>query len=180
MGLDESYNGPGLALQRWVRSCDPRSGDGHRRAMMDSLHNKGGIWQEADFAAISRQGDDGERAVDSLLDCRSRLLAEYNFSGRSGRLVKNYARSVKSSGNVNETTLYRSVLGPFGLASNILNGVSLRMMLGFTRTGGPMMRGFQGMLVPPAGIGKIPNMFNGRIHDHHEVVAIFNELDSRF
>jgi hypothetical protein len=61
-----------------------------------------------------------------------------------------------------------------------MNGVSLRMMLGFTRTGGPMMRGFQGMLVPPAGIGKIPDMFNVRIHDHHEVVAIFNELDTRF
>lgn len=180
MGIDDSYNGPGLALQRWVRSCDPRSGVGHRSAMMDSLQNKGGIWQEADFAAISRQGNDGEKAVDSLLDCRARLLAEYNFTGRSGRLVKNYARSVKSSGNVNETTLYRTVLGPFGLASNIMNGVSLRMMLGFTRTGGPMMRGFQGMLVPPAGIGKIPDMFNARIHDHHEVVAIFNELDTRF
>ncbi len=180
MGLDDSYNGPGLALQRWVRSCDPRSGESHRGAMMDSLQNKGGIWQEADFATISRQGADGERAVDSLLDCRARLLAEYNFSGRFGRLVKSYASSVKASGNVNETTLYRTVLGPFGLASNIMNGVSLRMMLGFTRTGGPMMRGFQGMLVPPAGIGKIPDMFNARIHDHHEVVAIFNELDSRF
>jgi flavodoxin/succinate dehydrogenase/fumarate reductase-like Fe-S protein len=180
MGIDDSYNGPGLALQRWVRSCDPRSGDDHRSAMMDSLQNKGGIWQEADFAALSRQGADGEKAVDSLLDCRARLLAEYNFSGRCGRLVKNYARSVKASGNVNETTLYRTVLGPFGLASNIMNGVSLRMMLGFTRTGGPMMRGFQGMLVPPAGIGKIPDMFNARIHDHYEVVAIFNELDSRF
>ena len=39
---------------------------------------------------------------------------------------------------------------------------------------------FQGMLVPPAGIGKIPNMFNGKVNNHHEVVAIFNELDGRF
>ena len=94
--------------------------------------------------------------------------------------MKNYSRSVKLSGNVNETTLYRSVLGPLGLGSNLLNGVSLRMMLGFTRNGGPIMRGFQGMLVPPAGIGKIPNMFNGKVNNHHEVVAIFNELDGRF
>ena len=71
-------------------------------------------------------------------------------------------------------------MGPLGLGSNIMNGVSLRMMLGFTRNGGPMMRGFQGMLIPPAGIGKIPDMFNTKVANHHEVVAIFNELDRRF
>ena len=111
---------------------------------------------------------------------RARLLSEYKFAGKTGRMVRSYSRSVKMSGNVNETTLYRQVLGPLGLGSNIMNGVSLRMMLGFTRNGGPLMRNFQGMLVPPAGIGKIPDMFNSKVHNHHEVVAIFNELDPRF
>jgi len=178
--VDEDYSGPGLALQRWVRSQDPRSGDKHVKQMFELMQKKGGVWDEADISSIQRHGIDGSQAADSLYEARARLLAEYKFTGRSGRLVKHYSRSVKMSGNVNETTLYRSVLGPLGLGSNIMNGVSLRMMLGFTRNGGPMMRGFQGMLVPPAGIGKIPNMFNGKVANHHEVVAIFNELDSRF
>ncbi len=178
--VDEEYSGPGIALQRWVRSQDPRSGEGHVKQMFELMQRKGGVWDEADISSIQRHGIDGSQAADSLYAARARLLAEYKFTGRSGRLVKHYSRSVKMSGNVNETTLYRSVLGPLGLGSNIMNGVSLRMMLGFTRNGGPMMRGFQGMLVPPAGIGKIPNMFNGKVANHHEVVAIFNELDSRF
>ncbi len=178
--VDEGYEGPGIALQRWVRSQDPRSGKRHVKQMFDLMQGKGGIWAEADISSIQRHGIDGSQAADSLYSARSRLLSEYKFTGKSGRLVKNYSRSVKLSGNVNETTLYRSVLGPLGLGSNLLNGVSLRMMLGFTRNGGPIMRGFQGMLVPPAGIGKIPNMFNGKVNNHHEVVAIFNELDGRF
>mgnify|MGYP001174403269 CR=1 FL=1 len=178
--VDDEYSGPGIALQRWVRSQDPRSGVKHVKQMFSLMQNKGGIWDEADISSIHRHGIDGSQAADALYEARSRLLAEYKFTGRTGRLVKNYSRSVKMSGNVNETTLYRSVLGPLGLGSNLMNGVSLRMMLGFTRNGGPMMRGFQGMLVPPAGIGKIPNMFNGKVANHHEVVAIFNELDSRF
>ena len=178
--VDEGYDGPGIALQRWVRSQDPRSGKRHVKQMFDLMQGKGGIWAEADISSIQRHGIDGSQAADSLYSARSRLLSEYKFTGKSGRLVKNYSRSVKLSGNVNETTLYRSVLGPLGLGSNLMNGVSLRMMLGFTRNGGPIMRGFQGMLVPPAGIGKIPNMFNGKVNNHHEVVAIFNELDGRF
>ena len=178
--VDDEYSGPGIALQRWVRSQDPRSGEDHVKQMFELMQRKGGVWDEADISSIQRHGIDGSQAADSLYAARARLLAEYRFTGRSGRLVKHYSRSVKMSGNVNETTLYRSVLGPLGLGSNIMNGVSLRMMLGFTRNGGPMMRGFQGMLVPPAGIGKIPNMFNSKVNNHHEVVAIFNELDSRF
>tara|TARA_B100000700_G_scaffold39492_2_gene39747 strand:+ start:636 stop:2807 length:2172 start_codon:yes stop_codon:yes gene_type:complete len=178
--VDDEYSGPGIALQRWVRSQDPRSGEDHVKQMFELMQRKGGVWDEADISSIQRHGIDGSQAADSLYAARARLLAEYKFTGRSGRLVKHYSRSVKMSGNVNETTLYRSVLGPLGLGSNIMNGVSLRMMLGFTRNGGPMMRGFQGMLVPPAGIGKIPNMFNSKVNNHHEVVAIFNELDSRF
>ena len=178
--VDDEYSGPGIALQRWVRSQDPRSGVKHVKKMFELMQKKGGVWDEADISSIQRHGIDGSQAADSLYEARARLLAEYKFTGRSGRLVKHYSRSVKMSGNVNETTLYRSVLGPLGLGSNIMNGVSLRMMLGFTRNGGPIMRGFQGMLIPPAGIGKIPNMFNGKVANHHEVVAIFNELDSRF
>ena len=178
--VDSVYSGPGIALQRWVRSQDPRSGDSHVKKMFGLMQGKGGVWDEADISSIHRHGIDGSQAADSLYAARARLLAEFKFSGKSGRLVKAYSRSVKMSGNVNETTLYRSVLGPLGLGSNIMNGVSLRMMLGFTRNGGPLMRGFQGMLVPPAGIGKIPNMFNGKVANHHQVVAIFNELDRRF
>jgi flavodoxin/succinate dehydrogenase/fumarate reductase-like Fe-S protein/ferredoxin len=178
--VDSVYSGPGIALQRWVRSQDPRSGDTHVKKMFGLMQGKGGVWDEADISSIHRHGIDGSQAADSLYAARARLLAEFKFSGKSGRLVKVYSRSVKMSGNVNETTLYRSVLGPLGLGSNIMNGVSLRMMLGFTRNGGPLMRGFQGMLVPPAGIGKIPNMFNGKVANHHQVVAIFNELDRRF
>ncbi|MDP6869309.1 MAG: flavodoxin domain-containing protein [Candidatus Poseidoniaceae archaeon] len=178
--VDSDYEGPGIALQRWVRSQDSRSGQNHTRSMFELLQRKGGVWDEADISSIHRHGIDGSQAADSIFAARARLLAEYKFTGKPGRLVKNYSRSLKSSGNVNETTLYRSVLGPLGLGSNIMNGVSLRMVLGFTRNGGPMMRGFQGMLVPPAGIGKIPNMFNSKVVNHHEVVAIFNELDRRF
>ena len=178
--VDEVYSGPGIALQRWVRSQDPRSGNSHLKHMFDLMQGKGGVWAEADISSIQRHGIDGSQAADSMYDARARLLAEYKFTGKTGRLVKNYSRSVKMSGNVNETTLYRSVLGPLGLGSNIMNGVSLRMMLGFTRNGGPMMRGFQGMLVPPAGIGKMPDMFNSKVANHHQVVAIFNELDGRF
>jgi hypothetical protein len=178
--VDSLYSGPGIGLQRWVRSQDPRSGGSHVKKMFGLMQGKGGVWDEADISSINRHGIDGSQAADSLYAARARLLAEFKFSGKSGRLVKVYSRSVKMSGNVNETTLYRSVLGPLGLGSNIMNGVSLRMLLGFTRNGGPMMRGFQGMLVPPAGIGKIPNMFNGKVANHHQVVAIFNELDRRF
>ncbi|MED6338674.1 MAG: hypothetical protein VYC12_06575, partial [Candidatus Thermoplasmatota archaeon] len=178
--VDSNYSGPGIALQRWVRTQDPRSGISHKFSMFELLQRSGGVWDEADISSIHRHGIDGSQAADAMFAARARLLAEYKFRGKTGRLVKNYSRSLKASGNVNETTLYRSVLGPLGLGSNIMNGVSLRMALGFTRNGGPMMRGFQGMLVPPAGIGKIPNMFNAKVVNHHEVVAIFNELDRRF
>ena len=113
---DSKYRGPGLNLLEWARSQDPRVGSKQRKAIMESLQTHGGVWDEADLSPLSRHGKSGQIAADSLYDARSRLLAEFNFIGRPGRLAKNYARSVKSSGNVNETTLYRTVLGPFGLA----------------------------------------------------------------
>ena len=82
---------------------------------------------------------------------------------------------------VNETTLYRTVLGPIGLLSNALSGVSARMIGGFTRTGRPMFNEMLGMIAPPAGIGKMPKQFNSdTVANHHEVVSIFNEMDGRF
>ena len=177
---DASYLGPGICMQRWVRSLDPRLSTQARSSLLDSLQGAGGIWAEADIASIARHGKTGDHAAEVLDDLRSSLLARHRFAGRQGKLVKWYARSVKLSGKVNETTLYRNAYGPIGLASNIINGVSARMALGFTRTGGPMFRSLQALIVPPAGIGKIPDMINTKIHDHHEVVALFNEFDRRF
>ena len=54
------------------------------------------------------------------------------------------------------------------------------MMLAFTRNGGPPIRSLQALLLPPAGVGRIPNMINSKVDAHHEVVSIFNELDQRF
>jgi len=36
------------------------------------------------------------------------------------------------------------------------------------------------MVAPPAGIGKMPRQFNTSVENHHQVVAIFNEMDGRF
>ena len=78
---------------------------------MASLQGKGGIWGEADSASIARHGVTGALLSNTLNDARSRLLTEYKNAGRHGRLVKWYGRSVKWSGKLNETTLYRQVLG---------------------------------------------------------------------
>ena len=178
--FDTDYEGPGIHLQRWIRINDPRTSAKHRSQLMASLQGKGGIWNEADSASIARHGAAGAALADTLNDARSLLLSEYKNAGKHGRLVKWYGRSVKWSGKLNETTLYRQVLGPLGLVSNVFSGVSARMMLGFTRTGGPPIRSLQALLLPPAGVGKIPNMFNGKVEGHHEVVSLFNELDRRF
>ena len=178
--FDTDYEGPGIHLQRWIRINDPRTSGKHRSQLMASLQGKGGIWNEADSASIARHGVAGAALADTLNDARSLLLSEYKNAGKHGRLVKWYGRSVKWSGKLNETTLYRQVLGPLGPVSNVFSGVSARMMLGFTRTGGPPIRSLQALLLPPAGVGKIPNMFNGKVEGHHEVVSLFNELDQRF
>jgi flavodoxin/succinate dehydrogenase/fumarate reductase-like Fe-S protein/ferredoxin len=178
--FDTDYEGPGIHLQRWIRINDPRTSAKHRSQLMASLQGKGGIWNEADPASIARHGVAGVALANTLNDARSLLLSEYKNAGKHGRLVKWYGRSVKWSGKLNETTLYRQVLGPLGLVSNVFSGVSARMMLGFTRTGGPPIRSLQALLLPPAGVGKIPNMFNGKVEGHHEVVSLFNELDQRF
>ena len=177
---DPHYEGPGVHFQQWLRVLDPRTSEKQRRSIMTSLQEKDGVWSEADHASLMRYGEDGRLAARSLNEARGALLNQSRYAGKSGRLVKWYGRSVKWSGNVNETTLYRQVLGPLGLVSNVFSGVSARMALAFTRNGGPPIRGLQALLVPPAELGRIPKMFNGRVENYHEVVSLFNEIDQRF
>ena len=177
---DQHYEGPGVHFQQWLRVLDPRTSEKQRKSIMTSLQEKDGVWSEADHASLIRYGEDGRLAARSLNEARGALLNQSRYSGKSGRLVKWYGRSVKWSGNVNETTLYRQVLGPLGLVSNVFSGVSARMALAFTRNGGPPIRGLQSLLVPPAGLGRIPKMFNSRVENYHEVVSLFNEIDQRF
>ena len=177
---DQHYEGPGVHFQQWLRAVDPRTSEKQRKSIMSSLQEKDGVWSEADHASLMRYGEDGRLAARALNEARGALLNQSRYAGKSGRLVKWYGRSVKWSGNVNETTLYRQVLGPLGLVSNVFSGVSARMALAFTRNGGPPIRGLQALLVPPAGLGRIPKMFNSRVDDYHEVVSLFNEIDQRF
>ncbi len=177
---DSEYKGPGVLLQQWTRSIDPRTGDAQQKDLITSIGSEHGVWAEADFASVARYGSDGQTASKALNSARGKLLNSTNYTGPHGRLVKWYGRSVKWSGKVNETTLYRQVLGPLGLLSNVFDGVSARMVLGFTRTGSPPFRSLQALLLPPAGIGKIPNMINSKVAAHHEVVNLFNEIDQRF
>ena len=132
------------------------------------------------MASIHRQGTMGSTAAKSVLEAKTAVLAHDGYNGRHGKHVWWYTWSIKSSGKVNETTLYRTVLGPMGLVNNALSGVSARMIFGFTRTGRPMFNELLGMVAPPAGIGKMPKQFNSSVENHHEVVSIFNEMDGRF
>ena len=177
---DPHYEGPGVHFQQWLRAIDPRTSENQRKTIVSSLQQKDGVWSEADHASLMRYGEDGRLAARALNEARGALLNQSRYAGKSGRLVKWYGRSVKWSGNVNETTLYRQVLGPLGLVSNVFSGVSARMALAFTRNGGPPIRSLQSLLLPPAGLGRIPRMFNSRVENYHEVVSIFNEIDQRF
>ena len=118
--------------------------------------------------------------MDALLEAKNSVLTMEGFNGKHGKHVWWYAWTVKSSGLVNDTVIYRQALGPFALLGNLFSGVTARMVLGFTRTGGNMFNGQLGMVAPPAGIGKMPKQFNSSVDRHHEVIAIFNELDGRF
>ena len=177
---DPHYEGPGVHFQQWLRAIDPRTSEKQRRSILASLQQKDGVWSEADHASLMRYGEDGRLAARALNEARGALLNQTKYAGKTGRLVKWYGRSVKWSGNVNETTLYRQLLGPLGLVSNVFTGVSARMALAFTRNGGPPIRSLQSLLLPPAGLGRIPKMFNSRVENYHEVVSLFNEIDQRF
>jgi len=174
------YMGPAVVSHLWNRSCDPRISDKSRKAIIESLASTHGVKAETDMASIHRQGSMGSTAAKSVLQAKTAVLAHDGYNGRHGKHVWWYTWSIKSSGKVNETTLYRTVLGPVGLVNNALSGVSARMIFGFTRTGRPMFNELLGMVAPPAGIGKMPKQFNSSVENHHEVVSIFNEMDGRF
>ncbi|MDP6906562.1 MAG: flavodoxin domain-containing protein [Candidatus Thalassarchaeaceae archaeon] len=177
---NQSYIGPALVNHLWNRSCDPRISDKSRTAIIESLSDVNGVKAETDMASIRRQGTMGLAVSKSILQAKKAALAHDGYNGRHGKHVWWYTWSIKSSGKVNETTLYRTVLGPMGLASNALSGVSARMIFGFTRTGRPMINELLALVAPPAGIGKMPKQFNSKVENHHEVVSIFNEMDGRF
>ena len=177
---NRSYMGPAIVSHLWNRSCDPRISDKSRTAIIECLADTNGVKAETDMASIHRQGRMGITAAKSVLEAKTAVLSHDGYNGRHGKHVWWYTWSIKSSGKVNETTLYRTVLGPIGLLNNALSGVSSRMIFGFTRTGRPMFNELLGMVAPPAGIGKMPKQFNSAVANHHEVVSIFNEMDGRF
>ena len=176
----DDYIGPAVLARTWARMNDPRSSARSISTMQEIMDSAGGIKAETDLASIRRQNASSRIISDALLDARTATLGRDAFNGRHGKHVWWYSWSVKSSGMVNDTVLYRQVLGPLGLFSNLFSGVTARMVLGFTRTGGNMFNGMLGMVAPPAGIGKMPKQFNSSVDNHHEVVAIFNEVDGRF
>ena len=176
----ETYLGPAVLARTWARINDPRSSESSIEGMQGVMDSIEGIKAETDLASIRRQNGSSRIISDALLDARTLTLGRDAFNGRHGKHVWWYSWSVKSSGRVNDTVIYRQVLGPMGLLGNLFSGVTARMVLGFTRTGGNMFNGMLGMVAPPAGIGKMPKQFNSSVDHHHEVVAIFNEVDGRF
>jgi|TARA_B110000467_G_scaffold33721_1_gene30755 flavodoxin/succinate dehydrogenase/fumarate reductase-like Fe-S protein len=175
----DSYYGPAIISQLWARRNDPRTAPVKKIEIENLLDSSSGIKAETDLATIRRQGK-GSVIHDSLLDCKTSTLARDGFTGRHGKHAWWYTFTVKSSGRVNDTVLYRQVLGPIGLFGNLFTGVTARMVLGFTRTGGNMINDMLALVAPPAGLGKMPRQFNSSVKNHHEVVAIYNELDGRF
>jgi len=176
----DEYMGPAVLARTWARINDPRSSARSISVLQEIMDSPSGIKAETDLASIRRQNASSRIISDALLDARTATLGRDAFNGRHGKHVWWYSWSVKSSGMVNDTVLYRQVLGPLGLFGNLFSGVTARMVLGFTRTGGNMFNGMLGMFAPPAGIGKMPKQFNSSVANHHEVVAIFNEVDGRF
>ena len=171
---NRSYLGPAVCNRLWVRANDPRISKDCKQDMNALLQGPDGVWAETDIGVVGRFGRIGSVASKNLNDCRSELLRAHRFAGKSGRHVKWFSKTVKSSGTLNETILAAQTMGPLGAIVNL--PATLRMALGFTRTGGPPVRDWQGFIAP----GKMPPLINQSVHNHHEVVAIFNELDKRF
>ncbi|OUV24305.1 MAG: hypothetical protein CBC57_07280 [Euryarchaeota archaeon TMED97] len=178
--FSENYIGPSLVISSWARKNDPRTSDTKKLEIENYLSSSNGIKAETDLSSIRRQMSVSDSVSEALLDAKTSSLNSNSFNGRHGKYVWWYTWSIKSSGKVNDTVIFRQVLGPLGLLSNLFSGVTARMLLGFTRTGGNMINNGLGMILPPAGIGKMPRQFNSSVGNHHEVVAIFNELDGRF
>ncbi len=176
----DTYLGPSVCLDLWARRCDPRTSDKRINAIDATLAGTDTILAETDIAPFGRQPLAGRDIQAALSSARTRALEVNGFNGRHGKHVWWYAWTLKSSGKVNDTVLYRQVLGPLGLLSNLSSGVTARMVTGFTRTGGKMVNDILALVAPPAGLGKMPRQFNKRVDNHHEVVSIFNSLDRRF
>lgn len=174
------YLGPAVIASSWSRRKDPRTSPSKVADIDKLLASPNGIKAETDLAPIKRQPSVPTSISDSLLEAKNSVLTGEGFNGKHGKHVWWYTWTVKSSGMVNDTVIYRQAMGPFALLGNLFSGVTARMVLGFTRTGGNMFNGMLGMVAPPAGIGKMPKQFNSSIDNHHEVVAIFNEMDGRF
>ena len=174
------FLGPAVLASTWARRNDPRTAP-ERVAELDSiLGSSNGIKAETDLAPIFRRDGYSKSVPEGLLEARTSAIENDSFNGKLGKHVWWYCWTVKSSGKVNDTVLYRQVLGPVGLLGNLFSGVTARMVLGFTRTGGNVLNNLLGMVAPPAGIGKMPRQFNSSVANHHQVVAIYNEMDGRF
>ena len=174
------FLGPAVLASAWARRNDPRTAP-ERVAEIDGIiGSENGIKAETDLSPIFRRGGYPKSVSEGLLEARTKAIENDAFNGKLGKHVWWYCWTVKSSGKVNDTVLYRQVLGPIGLLGNLFSGVTARMMLGFTRTGGNVLNSLLGMVAPPAGVGKMPRQFNSSVSNHHEVVAIFNEMDGRF
>ena len=174
------FLGPAVLASTWARRNDPRTAP-ERAAELDSiLGSSNGIKAETDLAPIFRRDGYSKSVPEGLLEARTSAIENDSFNGKLGKHVWWYCWTVKSSGKVNDTVLYRQVLGPIGLLGNLFSGVTARMVLGFTRTGGNVLNNLLGMVAPPAGIGKMPRQFNSTVVNHHQVVAIYNEMDGRF
>ncbi|MCK5868352.1 MAG: flavodoxin domain-containing protein, partial [Candidatus Thalassarchaeum sp.] len=155
----EEYLGPSVLVGTWARIHDPRTADSNRERLQTVIDSRNGIKAETDLASIRRQNDSSRVVAEALLDARTSALSRDSFNGRHGKHVWWYTWTVKSSGRVNDTVIYRQVLGPMGLMGNLFSGVTARMVFGFTRTGGKVFNDLLGMFAPPAGIGKMPKQF---------------------
>ena len=174
------YLGPAVLASTWARRNDPRTAP-ERVVELDAiLGSSNGIKAETDLAPIFRREGYSKSVSEGLLEARTSAIENDSFNGKLGKHVWWYCWTVKSSGKVNDTVLYRQVLGPIGLLGNLFSGVTARMVLGFTRTGGNILNSILGMVAPPAGIGKMPRQFNSSVANHHQVIAIYNEMDGRF
>ncbi len=177
---NRAYVGPAVIAQLWVRCNDPRTSDKGKLGYLATITGDSGIKAEADMSSVSRTGHVGSAVATSLLEAKRKALQESRFTGRHGKHVWWFSETVKMSGQLNETVLAGATLGPFGMVKNAITGVLPRMALGFTRTGGPMIRDMQALVIPPSSIGKMPKMINQSVENHHEVVALFNAFDRRF
>ena len=179
---NRSYVGPAVLSRLWNRGQDPRISDAGRSALLAVIRGADGVKAETDISSINRQGRMGAVASSNLYAAKRDTLQEQHFTGRHGAHVWFFTQTVKLSGTLNETVLAGGTLKA-GMLRNLYRGILPRMLLGFTRTGGPIMRDKQSFLIGagiPASIGKMPKLVNAPVENHHEVVALYNAMDGRF